>query len=86
LTGVEGVNIEHWITKDCDSISWIGGEGTPSRDKVKDNIEHKQPMWVSVKGNDRKISRCMKISVQILCTCMCVSVEIVTYIHGFAEG
>jgi hypothetical protein len=32
LTGVEGVNTEYWIMKDCGSISWIGEEGPSSID------------------------------------------------------
>jgi hypothetical protein len=33
---------ESWIMKDCDSRrSWIGGEGIPSRGKVKENEEHR---------------------------------------------
>jgi hypothetical protein len=32
LTGVEGVDTEYWITKDCGSRSWIGEEGPSSRD------------------------------------------------------
>jgi hypothetical protein len=35
---------EGWITKDCDSRrSWIGGEGLPSRDQVKEKREQRQP-------------------------------------------
>jgi hypothetical protein len=33
---------EIWNTKDCDSrISWIGGEGLPSRDHFKEKREQR---------------------------------------------
>jgi hypothetical protein len=33
---------EGWITKDCDSRrSWIGGEGLPSRDQIKEKREQR---------------------------------------------
>jgi hypothetical protein len=35
---------ESWVTKDCDSrMSWIGGEGLPFRDQVKEKREHRKP-------------------------------------------
>jgi hypothetical protein len=36
----EGIFLKDWITKDYDSRrSWIGGEGLPSRDQVKEKRE-----------------------------------------------
>jgi hypothetical protein len=32
---------ESWIMKDCDSRSWIGGEGLPSRDQIKEKREQR---------------------------------------------
>jgi hypothetical protein len=32
---------DHWIMKDYDSRSWIGGEGLPSRDQIKEKREQR---------------------------------------------
>jgi hypothetical protein len=42
LTGVKGVDTEYWVMTDYDSRSWIGGEGLPSRDQVKEKREQRQ--------------------------------------------
>jgi hypothetical protein len=42
LIGVEGVDTKCWVMKDCDSRSWVGGEGLPSRDQVKEKREQRQ--------------------------------------------
>jgi hypothetical protein len=42
--------------KDCDSRSWIGGEGLPSRDQVKEKREQRQHRWFSVRGSHREVS------------------------------
>jgi hypothetical protein len=40
--------------KDCDSRSWIGGEGLPSRDQVKEKREQRSCRWVSVRGSHKE--------------------------------
>jgi hypothetical protein len=60
--------------KDCDSRSWIGGEGLPSRDQVKEKREQRQRGWFLVRGSHREIC------VQVFCTCMWVTVETIAYI------
>jgi hypothetical protein len=50
---------EGWIMKDCDSRrSWIGGEGLPSRDQVKEKREQRQPQvgFSQVKPQERVVS------------------------------
>jgi hypothetical protein len=37
--------------KDCDSRSWIGGEGISFRYQVKEKREHRQRKWDSIKRN-----------------------------------
>jgi hypothetical protein len=42
LIGVEGVDTEYWIMKDCGSISWIGKEGPSFRDHTCQGEERKK--------------------------------------------
>jgi hypothetical protein len=57
--------------KDCDSRSWIGGEGLPSRDQVKEKREQRQRKWVSVRGSHRKVLCHMKFFVQYFSIHVC---------------
>jgi hypothetical protein len=63
---------EDWIMKDCDSRSWIGGEGLPSRDQVKEKREQRQCRWVSVRGSHKKV-----------CVVQNFSIHIFVHVHGF---
>jgi hypothetical protein len=74
-----------WITKDCDSRrSWIGGEGLPSRDQVREKTEQRavtsgfQLIGATTTGS------CHTSFVQSLSACTWVSVETGAYIHGFS--
>jgi hypothetical protein len=83
LTSVEGDNTKYWVMKECDSRSWIGEEGISSRDQVKEKREHRQHMWVSVRGSHMKVSRRMELSIHDFYTCTWVLVDTITYIRGF---
>jgi hypothetical protein len=49
---------ESWIMKDCDSRYWIGGEGIPSRDQIKEKREQRllQVGFSQVKPHGRVMS------------------------------
>jgi hypothetical protein len=49
--------------KDCDSRSWIDGEGLSSRDQVNDKREHKKHRWIFSKRNPKSVSHCMEFSI-----------------------
>jgi hypothetical protein len=69
--------------KDDDSISWISGEGSPSRDYIGQVEERTE----AAAGGFQLIEARGKCSVvQVFCTCTQVSVEKATYVHDFVEG